>query len=219
MDFTEMTHDEMLERLRSVTQERDGLREQLATARSEAAMLRRELLRFRAAANAAREKAEQERDGLREQLEGWKKVAQEAEKVSDLALTNQEAAILGRVSAEKALDSMRSEAAMRQREHASLLADANAARCKAEQERDQANERAANLAVELAAMTLNRDQARQEADTLRRQVRVLAHAYAGAADCTRCKGKPLCSNLMIRPMPCDGVITAWAAKQAKEGGK
>jgi hypothetical protein len=66
----------------------------------------------------------------------WRAVAQEAEKVRDLALTNQEAAILGRVAADKERDLLRSEAVIRQREHASLLAEANAARAKAEQERD-----------------------------------------------------------------------------------
>jgi hypothetical protein len=52
----------------------------------------------------------------------WKLVAQEAEKVRDLALEEQQEAAIARV--------------------------------KAEQERDQANERAANLSVELAAMDL-----------------------------------------------------------------
>ncbi len=64
----------------------------------------------------------------------WKKVAQEAEKVRDLALEAKAAAELARV--------------------------------KAEQEADQAHERAANMAVELAAMTLSRDQANERAANL-----------------------------------------------------
>jgi hypothetical protein len=72
----------------------------------------------------------------------WKKVAQEAERVRDLALAAKQEATLARVAAE--------------------------------QELAEANERAANLSVELAAMTLGRDRSRQEADTLRRQVEALA---------------------------------------------
>jgi hypothetical protein len=236
MKFSDMTHDEMLSRLRIVTKERDG---------------------------------------LREQLEGWKKVAQEAEKVRDLALANQETAILGRVRAERALDSMRSEAIMRQREHAALLADANEAQERAEQERDglhlcgesvarmaaelkverdQANERAANMAVELAAMTLSRDLERREAKdwktklaverfrvqalvdknfvlatrstdcetalrlerqedaTLRRQVDVMSKRLALLDDCPHCGP---CEH----DCKCAPCWSAWASKQAKEGGK
>jgi hypothetical protein len=248
--------------------------------------LRKEWTKFRQYAEgvvSVNVELKQERDGLREQLKGWKKVAQDAEKVRDLALTNQEVAILGRVRAERALDSMRSEAAMRQREHAAILADANEARHKAEQERDglhlcgesvarmaaelkverhQANERAANLAVELAAMTLSRDQERQErneiegeytqlaelfwvesvctheellaravaalnelaaakqdADLLRRQVEVLVMKVAPSILCPTNDGCPVAGGGPARPWECKKCWSAWAAKQAKEGGK
>jgi chromosome segregation ATPase len=61
----------------------------------------------------------QERDGLREQLEA------ESRSVASIALL---------------VDSTRGEAAMRQREHASLIADANAARERAERSRDIARQ-------------------------------------------------------------------------------
>ena len=201
--------------------------------------LRKEWTKFRQYAEgvvSVNVELKQERDGLREQLKGWKKVAQDAEKVRDLALTNQEVAILGRVRAERALDSMRSEAAMRQREHAAILADANEARHKAEQERDglhlcgesvarmaaelkverhQANERAANLAVELAAMTLSRDQERQAVATLRRQVEAIAMEYSRAVRCWGCRFRDWCKNASGLKQ-CSELITDWAAQQAKE---
>jgi hypothetical protein len=87
------------------------------------------------------------------------------------------------------------------------------ARHKAEQERDQAHERAAHLSVELAAMTLSRDQARQEADQLRRQVEAVIDEVAWSycppnATCVF-KGEDRCIKCW----------SAWAAQQAKEGGK
>jgi hypothetical protein len=171
MKFSDMTHDEMLERFRIVTQESNG---------------------------------------LRQQLEGWKKVAQESEKVRDLALANQEVAILGRVRAERSLDSMRAEAVMRQREHASMLADSGSVRALAERVAEKANERAANMAVELAAMTLSRDQARQEADRIRRQVAavidaVAAHLCPPNGQCVM-EGEGRCIKCWIE----------WAWQQAKE---
>ena len=69
MNFTEMTHNEMIDKLRLC--------------------------------ECALSAAVKDRDGLREQLEGWKKVAQEAEKVRDLALTAQHEATLARVKAEQ----------------------------------------------------------------------------------------------------------------------
>jgi hypothetical protein len=83
MRFSDMTHDEMLERLRSVTRERDSLREQLEaesqsvasiallvdSIRANTAMLQREHAAILADASAARERAERERDTLRRQVE------------------------------------------------------------------------------------------------------------------------------------------------------
>jgi hypothetical protein len=126
----------------------------------------------------------------------WKKVAQEAEKVRDLALEAKAAAEIARVTAERERDTMRlcSKSVTRTSE---ML----------KQERDQARERASNLSVELAAMTLSRDQARQEVDLLRRQVDVLAAV---------CSSHALIGTNMV------GTAlewAAWSARQAKEGGK
>ena len=121
-----------------------------------------------------------ERDGLREQLEA------ESQSVASIALL---------------VDSMRAEAVMRQREHAAILADANAARAKAEQERDQARNDAKDckemLTVEkfrvqalvdknFSIATLNTvyetalGLERKEADTLRRQVEAMSAPIAAA---------------------------------------
>jgi hypothetical protein len=75
----------------------------------------------------------------------WKLVAQEAEKVRDLALTAQQEATLARCKAERERDGLREQ-----------LADAN----RGAEVNAKANQL---LAVKLA-------EARQEADTLRRQV-------------------------------------------------
>jgi hypothetical protein len=141
MTFSDMTHDEMISKLRIVTQERDGLREQLEAAHRV--------------------------------NETW-----------------------GRI-----LKATRSEAIMRQREHAAILADANAARAKAEQERDQARNDAKDckemLTVEkfrvqalvdknFSIATLNTvyetalGLERKEADTLRRQVEAMSAPIAAA---------------------------------------
>ncbi len=93
------------------------------------------------------------------------------------------------------------------------LADANTARAWAVQERDRAHERAANMDVELAAMTLSRDQARQEAERLRRQVEVLAEKYAEMVLCRLCR---ICTVPQAGTTCADRII-AWAAEQAKEG--
>jgi hypothetical protein len=120
----------------------------------------------------------------------WKHVAQEAEKVRDLALANQETAIRGRVSAEEALDVMSAVAAMRQREHAALLADANAARHKAE----------------------------QESDLLRRQIELVKPSLERML-CEDCPMGGDCVILKINAdgsLTCGESIFRWAAQQAKE---
>ena len=168
MQFREMTHDEMLDRLRIVTHERNGLRDQLAAAK----------------------------------------------------------ASMGRI-----LESMGSEAAMRQREHAAILYDSWRVRALVEGVAEKARQEVANLqrraehaAQELEealdaveAVTKERDQARQEADLLRRQVRVLVY-MAMFAPCAHCAAKDLCDN-QPAATPCEENIAAWAAQQAKEGGK
>jgi len=239
MKFTEITHDEMLERLRLC--------------------------------ECALSAAVKERDGLREQLEGWKRVAHEAEKVRDLALEAKAAAELARVKAEQERDAIRIVAngaisklcdasfalhtgsqwddelqschgglsdylidrhnsarhalgylrtVMQKIEQKPKVVQDEQAAQEAEQERDQAHERAANLAVELAAMTLSRDQARQEADTLRRQVDVLANEFSRHAYCDSCNGNAMriCSGTNAG-ITCASGIKEWALEQAKGGGK
>jgi hypothetical protein len=184
----------------------------------------------------------QERDGLREQLEGWKKVAQEAEKVRDLALEAKAAAELARYKAEEDRDTMRLCSVSVTRTAKMLKEDLDKARLERNAMEDEyarvadlffgddewdrsaevypraaaaikalaeANERAANLAVELAAMTLSRDHERKEADTLRRQVEAL---------CSK-----LASEALLPSETSSGLLPvqawrAWAAQQAKEGG-
>jgi hypothetical protein len=129
-------------------------------------------------------------------------------------------------------DEMLNRLAGRRREHAAQLADANTARARAEQERDamrlcsvsvtrtaemlkqerdQAHERAANMAVDLAAMTLSRDQARQDADLLRRQV----EALCGRLKLLGCPHDLTCKH----DCNCVTCWREWAAQQAKEGGR
>ncbi len=121
----------------------------------------------------------------------WKLVAQEAEKVRDLALEAKAAAELARVKAEQERDAIaaRMEDILytrnlrlnavehelsKERQWARLWKRAATwLRCRErcadgcaddmEHERDQARERAANMAVDLTAMTLSRDQALREA--------------------------------------------------------
>jgi hypothetical protein len=68
-----------------------------------------------------------------------------------------------------------------------------------------------------AAIKLRRELAeeRQEADTIRRQVEVLAREYSHAVRCWGCRLRDLCENASGLK-PCSELITAWAARQAKE---
>jgi hypothetical protein len=174
-----MTHDEMIAKLRIVTQERDGLREQLA----------------------AEVRAKED---------------------------------LGRI-----LKAARSEAIMRQREHAAMLADSGSVRALVERVAEKARLEVANLqrraehaAQELddaldavEAVTKERDQARQEADLLRRQVEAMIAPIAAA--CGRFGHLDMVLEMAHDP---DGTenTNPWhacardlwrAVKAAKEGGK
>jgi len=166
MKFNDMTHDEMLERLRlcecalsAAVKERDGLRQKLA-----AEVLAKEY---------------------------WMMLEEVA----------------------------RLEAAMRQREHAALLADSGSVRALAERVAEKAAERAANMAVELAAMTLSRDQARQEVDQLRRLIELVKPSLERLL-CEDCPASGTrCARDVKRGVTCGESIFRWAAQQAKEGGK
>jgi regulator of replication initiation timing len=138
----------------------------------------------------------QERDGLREQM---------------AAASNNETTLW------RMLEAARSEAIMLQREHASIIADANAARVKAEQERDGLHlcgESVARMAEELKA---DRDLARQEAATLRRQIE-LVKPMLEWTNCEDCPARGQSCKETRFDVPCGEVIFAWAAQQAK-GGK
>jgi chromosome segregation ATPase len=114
----------------------------------------------------------------------WRAVAQEAEKVRDLALEAQQAATLARVKAEQERDQARQwaqmwKAAAKKRYYPERFLDDpyDALDLAA-----AAEERAANLAVELAAMTLSRDQARQEIANLQRRAEHAAQELDDALD-------------------------------------
>ncbi len=77
------------------------------------------------------------------------------------------------------------------------LADANAARVKAEQEWDAA---------------------RQEADLLRRQVK-LVEPLLEWTNCEVCPARGQTCGATRDDVPCGEVIFAWAAQQTNEGGK
>ncbi len=148
----------------------------------------------------------------------WRAVAQEAEKVRDLALEAQAEATLARVKAEQERDVLRdqlaaearakeslghilvaarSEAIMLQREHAAILAGANAARVKTEHERDAA---------------------RREADLLRRQVGVMAEHIAIGGECpSDIADCPAPDDRETEESDCATCWSAWAAQQVKEG--
>jgi hypothetical protein len=99
------------------------------------------------------------------------------------------------------LEAARLEAAMRQREHAAKLADSGSVRALAERVAETAR--------------LDRDKARQEADTLRRQVDVLAEVCS----CNAWIGK----NKVGLPSEwrkwSENEVQYRAAQPAKEGGK
>lgn len=102
------------------------------------------------------------------------------------------------------------------------------------QERDKANERAEyaegcnkdlaaeierrhGIGGELIAAWAERDQARQEADLLRRQVYSLVSVCVNHLDCEYC---PVDSSICFGNHEiCKQELTEWAAQQAKEGGK
>jgi hypothetical protein len=157
----------------------------------------------------------------------WEKVAQEAEKVRDMALEAQASATIARCRAEQERDGLReqlaaeirakaclgqileaarSEAIMLQREHAAILADANAARVKAEQERDQA---------------------RQEVAAVKRQLELVSRAFhtrisqLQSQRPTACDFCPAAHSGLCRhtEQSCDEIVAQWAAQQvAREGG-
>jgi hypothetical protein len=181
----------------------------------------------------------------------WKKVAQEAEKVRDLALEAKAAAELARVKAEQERDTMRLCSKSVTRTAEMLKEDLDKARRErnameyeyarvadlffGDDEWDrsaevypraaaaikalaEANDRAANMAVELAAMALSRDQARQEADTLRRQIELVKPSLEWT-NCEVCPARGQCCKAPRDDVHCGEVIFVWAAQQAKGGGK
>ena len=52
----------------------------------------------------------------------------------------------------------------------------------------------------------------------RRQVEAIAMEYSHAVRCRGCRLRDWCINTS-GPNPCSGLITAWAAQKAKDGGK
>jgi hypothetical protein len=129
----------------------------LNATRSEAIMRKREHAailydswRVRALVERVAEKARLDRDAARKWARKWKKAAEYERRLKRIeakfadsstkerdGLRDQLAAeVRAKESMGRILESMGSEAIMRKREHASLLADANAARARVEQERD-----------------------------------------------------------------------------------
>ncbi len=76
---------------------------------------------------------------------------------------------------------------------------------------------ARTLERELAAVTQERDQARQDADLLRRQIELVKPSLEWT-NCEVCPARGQCCTAPRDDVHCGELIFAWAAQQAKEGG-